>query len=230
VPQSKGAVMSKHRMEIFSDGVFAIVITLLILDVRPPDVEHFTFAALSKVAHNIFAFTLSFVIVGMYWVAHHNMALFLKAVDRSLLWLNLVLLLTIVFLPFSTAVLGQHLGDPQAVMLYGLNIFLVNAAGAAFWLYAGSRRELRIEGISTAFAFKWAGRHAIPNFTSVLGIAFAPWLPRVSLAFYALMPMFFIFPNPITNRFLQGSQSRAHAENAETPSDVTEPGASSGNV
>ena len=81
----------------------------------------------------------------MYWVAHHNMALFLKAVDRSLLWLNLVLLLTIVFLPFSTAVLGQHLGDPQAVMLYGLNIFLVNAAGAAFWLYAGSRREL--EGI-----------------------------------------------------------------------------------
>lgn len=80
MPQSKGAVMSKHRMEIFSDGVFAIVITLLILDVRLPDVEHFTLAALSKIAHNIFAFTLSFVIVGMYWVAHHNMALFLKAV------------------------------------------------------------------------------------------------------------------------------------------------------
>ena len=58
--------------------------------------------------------------------------------------------------------------------------------------------------------------HAVPNFTSVLGIALAPWLPRVSLAFYALMPVFFIFPNPITSRFLQGSQSRAHAENAET--------------
>jgi uncharacterized membrane protein len=95
-------------MEIFSDGVFAIVITLLDLEFRPPDVQHFTFSALSSVATNVFAFVLSFVIVGMYWIAHHNMAVFVKGVDRLLLWLNLVLLLTVVFLPFSTAVFGRH--------------------------------------------------------------------------------------------------------------------------
>ena len=72
----------------------------------------------------------------MYWIAHHNMAVFVKGVDRLLLWLNLVLLLTVVFLPFSTAVLGRHLRDPDAVMLYGLNLLLVNSAGTAFWLYA----------------------------------------------------------------------------------------------
>jgi hypothetical protein len=100
--------MSKHRMDIFSDGVFAIVITLLDLEFRPPDVQHFTFSALSSVAPNVFAFVLSFVIVGMYWIVHHNMAVFVKGVDRLLLWLNLVLLLTVVFLPFSTAVFGRH--------------------------------------------------------------------------------------------------------------------------
>ena len=93
--------MSKHRMEIFSDGVFAIVITLLVLELRPPDVQHFTFSALSSGAPNVFPFVLSFVIVGMYWIANHNMAVFVKGVDRLLSWLNLVLLLTVVFLPFS---------------------------------------------------------------------------------------------------------------------------------
>jgi uncharacterized membrane protein len=71
-------------MEIFSDGVFAIVITLLDLEFRPPDVQHFTFSALSSVAPHVFAFVLSFVIVGMYWIVHHNMAVFVKGVDRLL--------------------------------------------------------------------------------------------------------------------------------------------------
>ena len=63
------------EMEIFSDGVFAIVITLLVLELHPPDVQHLTFSALSSVAPNVFAFVLSFVIVAMYWIAHHNMGL-----------------------------------------------------------------------------------------------------------------------------------------------------------
>jgi Endosomal/lysosomal potassium channel TMEM175 len=77
---------SLHRMELFSDAVFAIVITLLILDLRPPDVPHFTFSALSNVGPQALAFVLSFVMVGLYWVAHHNMSLFIKNVDRVLLF------------------------------------------------------------------------------------------------------------------------------------------------
>jgi TMEM175 potassium channel family protein len=62
-------VISKHRTELFSDAVFAIIITLLILDIRAPDVQRFTFSALSSVGAQVFAFVLSFVMVGMYWVA-----------------------------------------------------------------------------------------------------------------------------------------------------------------
>jgi uncharacterized membrane protein len=221
--------VSKYRMEIFSDGVFAIVITLLVLELRPPDVQRFTFSALSSVAPNVFAFVLSFVIVGMYWIAHHNMAVFVKGVDRLLLWLNLVLLLMIVFIPFSTAVLGRHLRDPDAVMLYGLNLLLVNGAGTAFWLYAGSHAELRIDSISTAFARKWAGLHAIPNFPPVLlGIVVAHWLPSLSLVLYALIPIFFIIPNRLTNRFLKGSRSAGDIPNE--PTDVSKPNPSTGSA
>jgi uncharacterized membrane protein len=200
--------MSKHRMELFSDAVFAIVITLLILDLRPPDSPHFRFSALSNVGAQVFAFVLSFVMVGMYWVAHHNMSLFIKSVDRVLLWLNLLLLLTVVFLPFSTAVLGRHLEERDAVMLYGFNLFAVNLAGTLFWLYGGSRPELRVEGQSKAFVFKWASLHAIPNSACLLGIALAPWHTGLSVLLYAFPALFFIFPNPITNRFLRGRQMK----------------------
>jgi uncharacterized membrane protein len=201
-------VMSKHRMELFSDAVFAIVITLLILDIRAPEVQRFTFYALSSVGTQVFAFVLSFVMVGMYWVAHHNMGTFLKGVDRTLLWLNLTLLLTIVFIPFSTAVLGRHLGDRDAVILYGLNLLFVNIAGTAFWIYGGTNAQLRAESVSNAFVFKWARRHAIPNSACLLGVVLAPWHTGLSLLFYALPLLFFILPNPITNRFLKGEGTR----------------------
>jgi uncharacterized membrane protein len=190
-------------MELFSDAVFAIVITLLILDIRAPDVQHFTFSALSTVGAQVFAFVLSFVMVGMYWVAHHNMGTFLKGVDRTLLWINLILLLTIVFIPFSTAVLGRHLGDRDAVILYGLNLLFVNIAGTAFWIYGGTNSQLRTDDVSNAFVFKWARRHAIPNSACVLGVALAQWHTGISLLLYAFPLLYFILPNPITNLFLK---------------------------
>jgi uncharacterized membrane protein len=111
--------MSKNRVEAFSDGVFAIVITLLILNVHLDRHQALTLDALRNLASDVFAFVLSFVIVGVYWVAHHNMLHLIKAVDRRLLWLNLVLLLAVVFIPFPASLLGQQLGNPIAVILYG---------------------------------------------------------------------------------------------------------------
>ena len=80
--------MTKTRLEAFSDGVFAIVITLLILDVHIPQDQPLTLASLGSTAPHLLAFVLSFVIVGLYWVAHHSMIHFVKQVDRQILWLN----------------------------------------------------------------------------------------------------------------------------------------------
>ena len=94
------------------------------------------------VAPHLIAFVLSFVIVGVYWVAHHNMLNLVKAVDRQLLWFNLALLLTVVFIPFPASLLGQHPESRLAVTLYAITLMLVNAAGTALWLYATSRPAL----------------------------------------------------------------------------------------
>jgi len=92
--------MPKHRLESFSDGVFAIVITLLILNIHLDRDQELTLQTLASLGPEMLAFALTFVIVGVYWVSHHSMMHMIKAVDRRLLWLNLLLLLAVVFIPF----------------------------------------------------------------------------------------------------------------------------------
>jgi uncharacterized membrane protein len=106
-------------VESFSDGVFAIVIMLLILNVDLDRQQALTLDALRNLRPDVFAFVLSLVIVGVYWVAHHNMLHLIQAVDRRLLWLNLVLLLAVVCVPFPAALPGQHLATRSPSFFMG---------------------------------------------------------------------------------------------------------------
>jgi uncharacterized membrane protein len=195
--------MTKNRLEAFSDGVFAIVITLLILDVRFPVDKPLTLETLQSVVPHALAFVLSFVIVGVYWVAHHSMLHFIKQVDRQLLWLNLALLLVIVFIPFPAALLGQHPDSQLAVTLYGVNLMLVNAAGTAMWLYATSQPDLAADGIAPALPRFIARLHAAPILVYGAAIALAYWYVPLSLVLFAAVPAFFILPNPFVERRLR---------------------------
>ena len=193
--------MTKGRLEAFSDGVFAIVITLLILDVHAPG-DALTLETLRGLLPQIFTFVMSFVIVGVYWVAHHNMLHFIRAVDRYVLWLNLLLLLAVVFLPFSASLLGGHLGDATAVMLYGVNLILVNAAGTALWLYATSRPALRREDFPLPLRSFVARINVAPILAYALALVLARWQVAPALALYAAVPAAFIIPNPLLDRRL----------------------------
>ena len=204
--------MSKNRLEAFSDGVFAIVITLLILDVRFPSDKPLTLETLRGMAPHVLAFLLSFIIVGVYWVSHHNMLHFIKQVDRQLLWLNLVLLLVIVFIPFPAALLGQHLDSKLAVALYGGNLMLVNAAGTAMWLYATSRPNLAVDGMAPALPGFVARLHAAPILVYGTAIAIAYWYVPLSLVLFAAVPAFFILPNPFVDRRLRAAMKAPHKE------------------
>ena len=93
--------MSKQRLEAFSDGVFAIVITLLILDIRIPNVQPTALgAALVTILPQVLTYILSFFIVGLYWHIHHQVAAQVKLIDEAFIWLNLVWLLFVSMLPF----------------------------------------------------------------------------------------------------------------------------------
>jgi uncharacterized membrane protein len=130
---------------------------------------------------------------------------FIKQVDRQFLWLNLVLLLLVVFIPFPAALLGQHPDSELAVTLYGGNLMLVNAAGTAMWLYAMSRSNLAADGIAPVLPRFVAILHAAPILAYGAAIALAHWHVPLSLILFAAVPAFFILPN----RFVDGRLRQA---------------------
>jgi uncharacterized membrane protein len=130
-----------ERLLFFSDAVFAIAITLLIIEVRlPPLPEQATNQALidglREILPSIFAYGLSFATIGLYWLAHWRRYRYVARVDERLVALNLVLLAFIAFIPFPTAVIGEHGDLTVAVILYAITLSAAGLLGPLTWLYA----------------------------------------------------------------------------------------------
>ena len=120
---------SSTRVEAFSDGVFAIAITLLILEIRVPHGDHDLWAGLRALWPSYIAFVMSFAVILIMWVNHHELLRMVRGVSYPFLFANGLLLLTVTFVPFPTAVLAQHLATPEArtaVALY-CGTFVVNS-------------------------------------------------------------------------------------------------------
>lgn len=138
--------MEKNRVEAFSDGVFAIAITLLVLTVAEPRNYVRLAHELGMQWPSLAAYIVSFAVIGIMWINHHSIFMHLEHVDRGLLYLNLLLLMSIAFLPYPTGVLGQALakghGTRTAAVTYGV-VMVVNAyAWSALWLHASRHRRL----------------------------------------------------------------------------------------
>ena len=121
--------MSKQRIEAFSDGVFAVAITLLVLNFKVTGLDRSDLRnqILGQWPH-LLSYVLSFVIVGVYWVAHHTLFHFVKKTNRALLWLNNFFLMTIVFLPFPAGLLGEYPGSELSILLYGSTLIAANTS------------------------------------------------------------------------------------------------------
>lgn len=135
--------MNKSRLEAFSDGVFAIVITLLILDVHIPKVPYEELPhALRELIPNILAYALSFIIVGLYWVSHHNIVSMVDKINRPSLWLNILQLLTVSFIPFPASLIGAYPMGRVPVIFYGCSLLAANLVGFCTWYYISTCKGL----------------------------------------------------------------------------------------
>src|SRR5436189_6048707 len=121
--------MTKSRMEAFSDGVIAVLITILVLELKVP--QEPTLAALVPVAPVFLSYVLSFVFLGIYWSNHHHLLQAVKHVDGRVLWANLHLLFWLSLTPLVTAWLGENLFAPLPVAVYGAVLFF---SGLAYFL------------------------------------------------------------------------------------------------
>jgi uncharacterized membrane protein len=180
--------LNKQRLEAFSDGVYAIVITLLILTIRIPDVPPKALGqALVKLLPQVFTYFLSFFVVGLYWFAHHRVSHQVKQIDGTFIWLNMIWLLFVSVMPFPAALLGRYPLQRIPVAIYGIDLVLANVTGFLITVYLKNRPELCVAPISSATLRGQVIVYSVTNGIYLVAIAFAWILPWVSYVLYALV-------------------------------------------
>lgn len=138
-----------ERLILFSDAVFAIAITLLVIEIRVPEihaapgesVSALLKEALSEKFAEFFGFVLSFAVIGQFWVSHHKLFGYVSSFDNGLLWLNLQVLFWIVLVPFSSALNSKHGGINAVWMWYSFNMFMIALSIFFLWKYIGNPKR-----------------------------------------------------------------------------------------
>ena len=190
--------MSKGRLEAFSDGVIAIIITIMVLELRPP--EGASLESLGVLLPTFLSYLLSFALLGTYWNNHHHLLQAAKVIDARVLWANLHLLFWLSLFPFGTAWVGHSNFAPFPVAAYGVLLFL---AGAAYFMLV--RMLLRVHGQPAALA-EAIGRDVKGKLSSVLFIVAIPVAlvaPAVSLAIDAAVVVMWIVPDRRMERVIR---------------------------
>jgi len=189
------------RVEAFSDGVFAIAITLLILEIKVP---HHAGVGLGRALleewPSYAAFVTSFATIGIMWINHHRLFTLIGRVSHSLLVLNALLLLGVSFVPFPTAVIAQYLGHPgerAAAQFYSGSFVVIAIFFNALWRYAswpGHRRRLLrvVHDDPTVLAIH--AQYRMGPIFYVVALALAFWDARASMATNLLLALFFALP------------------------------------
>jgi uncharacterized membrane protein len=182
--------MSKQRMEAFSDGVIAILITIMVLELRPP--EEADWSALISLAPVFSGYVLSFVFLAIYWNNHHHLLQAVKQVDGRVLWANMHLLFWLSLVPFTTAWMGENPLEPQPVALYGAVLFF-----AAVAYYILTRALIARHGQDSTLAVA-VGRDVkgivslIFYLVAVLVAFINPW---ISIGLYVLVAILWLIPD-----------------------------------
>lgn len=142
-------IFDSERLIAFSDAVIAVAITLLVLDLKLPEgVSDAQLPdALAGSLHGFFVYALSFLVIGLLWMGHHEQFSYICRVDAPLIWLNLLYLMTIGLIPFFTSLLSDH-GAPLPTCLYAGTLVLTSLLSAAIWWHASRDPELMVPGVA----------------------------------------------------------------------------------
>lgn len=194
--------MPTSRLETFSDGVFAIAITVLVLGIAAPTKTDHLLGRLLDLWPSYLGYVLSFLLIGLLWVNHHVMFEHIVKTDRLLMFVNTLLLLVVAFLPFATAVLSSTFrtgdGQPVAVALYGL---VMTAAGLLFnaiWRHA-SRGGLMDSEVTEGGVRRMNRRILFGPLMYIIGAVAGYFLPILGVSVFAVLILFYWLPIPQRN-------------------------------
>jgi uncharacterized membrane protein len=192
--------MGKSRLEAFSDGVIAIIITIMVLELKAP--HEASLDALRPLVPVLLSYALSFLYVGIYWNNHHHLLHAAHRVSGGMLWANLHLLFWLSLIPFTTAWMDENHYAPVPTALYGAVLLM---AGIAYWIL--QHLIITSQGsdsiLKKAVGQDWKGR--LSPLAYLTAIVVAPWSPWVSQALYVGAALVWLIPDRRIEHALQGS-------------------------
>jgi len=193
--------IGKSRMEAFSDGILAIIITVMVLELKVPHVDNFS--ALVGLSPVFLSYVLSFVYIAIYWNNHHHMLHTCQYVSPGILWANLHLLFWLSLIPFTTSWMGENHFSTLPTQVYGFVLFM---AGAAYYILA--RMIIVSQGpdsiLKKAIGNDWKGKVSptLYLFAIVLGY----WTPLMALLIFSGVALMWIVPDPRIGKLYHTSQ------------------------
>jgi uncharacterized membrane protein len=189
--------MTRNRLEAFSDGVIAIIITIMVLELRPPHGGEL--ADLGPLVPKLLGYVLSFAFLAIYWNNHHHLLHAVQRVDGRVLWANVHLLFWLSLVPFVTAWMGEHGAAPATAAAYGAVLLL---AAVAYFLL--TRALLRLHGkdsvLARALGADWKGKASVVAYLVAMPLAFASrW---AAIAIYVAVALVWLVPDRRIERTL----------------------------
>jgi uncharacterized membrane protein len=182
--------MGKHRLESFSDGVIAVLITIMVLELRPPRGDHLS--DLHPLWPKLAVYLLSFVFIAIYWNNHHHLFSVVERISGGVMWANLHLLFWLSLTPVAAAWLGPNLAASAPTGVYGVVLL-----GSAIAFTILTRALLAVHAPDSALARAigddWKGKLSIVGY--VIAIAASPWVPWFSIAMYVAVAAVWLVPD-----------------------------------
>ena len=182
--------MQKERLTAFSDGVIAIIITIMVLELKVPHGDDLS--ALAGLTPVFLSYVLSFIYIAIYWNNHHHLMHACQEVDGAVLWANMHLLFWLSLIPFATGWMGENHFARIPTALYGVALFM---PGVAYYILQLTikRREHGAGLLTTALGWDWKGKISPLLYLSAIGLAFvAPWISHL---IYVLVALIWIVPD-----------------------------------
>lgn len=190
--------MNKNRLEAFSDGVFAIILTIMVLELKVPHAGDAS--SFQHLGNQLASYVLSFVYVAIWWVNHHHTFHAIQRVDGKVLWMNVLLLFFLSLFPFCTAWIGESHFEGLPVLVYGVVLI-----GAALSYYFMCRCLVDIHGPDSLIAQALGSdrKGLISQALYVCGIATALWKPMLGYSFYVVTALIWLVPDTRIEQRLQ---------------------------
>lgn len=194
--------LGRNRIEALTDGIFATVMTVLVLSLSVPVISTVNLPSelavdLESLLPNIVSYVISFIVIGVYWVGHHAVFHFVKRTNRPLIWLNILFLLCVGIIPFSTALIGKYPFQQITTTIYGANLIAAGLSLYALLWYSNSNNRLVDKQHDRQLVNLARRRILVGPLVYLVAIILSFIDTRISLIIYAITPIYYILPGKI---------------------------------